>query len=69
MACPGGCVCGGGQPVSKRTNRGIDRSNGLYKLDRTSQIKSSEENPLISSLFEGMLKDRHDLLHVHKKSE
>ena len=69
MACPGGCVCGGGQPVSKRSTRGIDRANGLYKLDRTSQIKSSEENPLISSLFEGMLKDRHDLLHVHKKSE
>ena len=69
MACPGGCVCGGGQPVSKRINRGIDRANGLYKLDRTSQIKSSEENPLINSLFEGMLKDRHDLLHVHKKSE
>lgn len=69
MACPGGCVCGGGQPVSKRRTRGIDRANGLYKLDRTSQIKSSEENPLISSLFEGMLKDRHDLLHVHKKSE
>lgn len=69
MACPGGCVCGGGQPVSKRINRGIDRANGLYKLDRTSQIKSSEENPLISSLFEGMLKDRHDLLHVHKKAE
>ena len=69
MACPGGCVCGGGQPVSKSINRGIDRANGLYKLDRTSQIKSSEENPLISSLFEGMLKDRHDLLHVHKKAE
>lgn len=69
MACPGGCVCGGGQPVSKRVNRGIDRASGLYKLDRISQIKSSEENPLINSLFEGMLKDRHDLLHVHKKSE
>ncbi|WP_077369073.1 [FeFe] hydrogenase, group A [Anaerosalibacter sp. Marseille-P3206] len=69
MSCPGGCVCGGGQPVSKTSNRGIDRANGLYKLDRTSQIKSSEENPLISSLFEGMLKDRHDLLHVHKKEE
>lgn len=69
MACPGGCVCGGGQPVSKKTDRGIDRTKGLYKLDRISQIKSSEENPLITSLFEGMLKDRHDLLHVHKKAD
>jgi NADH-quinone oxidoreductase subunit G len=31
-----------------------------------SQIKRSEENPMAVSLFEGMLKDRHDLLHVHK---
>ena len=69
MACPGGCVCGGGQPVSRRTNKGNDRTKGLYKLDRISQIKSSEENPLITFLFEGMLKDRHDLLHVHKKAD
>lgn len=69
MACPGGCVSGGGQPVSKKANLVNNRAKGLYKLDRTSHIKSSEKNPLVTSLFEGMLKDRQDLLHVHKKSE
>ncbi len=67
MACPGGCVSGGGQPITKKTELSSDRAKGLYKLDRKSHIKSSEENPLVTSLFEGMLKDRHDLLHVHKK--
>lgn len=67
MACPGGCVSGGGQPVSKRSDLVKNRAKGLYKLDRTSHIKSSEKNPLVTSLFEGMLKDRQDLLHVHKK--
>lgn len=69
MACPGGCVSGGGQPVSKRSDLVKNRAKGLYKLDRTSHIKSSEKNPLVTSLFEGMLKDRHDLLHVHKKAD
>ncbi len=66
MACPGGCVSGGGQPVPTDMYMRKERAKGLYKLDRTSHIKSSEENPLIISLFEGMLKDRNDLLHVHK---
>lgn len=70
MACPGGCICGGGQPVVyKEKNVRPNRANGLYRLDRISQIKSSEENPLVISLFEGMLKDRHDLLHVNKEQK
>jgi NADH-quinone oxidoreductase subunit G len=71
MACPGGCISGGGQPVSliRDAEMRTNRASGLYKLDRRSHIKSSEENPLVTSLFEGILKDRHDLLHVHKKEE
>lgn len=67
MACPGGCIAGGGQPAPMNAEIKAKRAKGLYKLDRVSQIKSSENNPLITSLFEGMLKDRHDLLHVHKE--
>lgn len=69
MACPGGCIAGGGQPVPVNKNIRENRSRGLYTLDRTSNIKSSEENPLIISLFEGMLKDRRHILHVQKKSK
>lgn len=67
MACPGGCISGGGQPVPMNIEMRKQRAKGLYKLDRTSHIKSSEKNPLVSSLFEDILKDKHDLLHVHKK--
>lgn len=66
MACPGGCISGGGQPIPMNIDVRKKRAKGLYKLNKTSHIKSSDQNPLINSLFEGMLKDRPDLLHVHK---
>jgi len=65
MACPGGCVNGAGQPfadVSTKTKRG----KGLYSADKLSNIKRSEENPLIMNLYNGVLKGRvKELLHVH----
>lgn len=67
MACPGGCVSGGGQPLLKNAKMRTDRAKGLYKLDRNSHIKSSEHNPLVMNLFEDMLVNNHHLLHVHKK--
>lgn len=67
MACTGGCVSGGGQPSPINSSMRKDRARGLYKIDRTSFIKSSEKNPLIVSLFDGLLKDRKDLIHVPKE--
>ena len=65
MACPGGCVCGGGQPfafVETKKKRG----EGLYSSDKVSSIRRSEENPLMETLYNGILKGRtHELLHVH----
>ena len=67
MACPGGCVSGGGQPSPVDTSLRKERAKGLYKIDRTSFIKSSDKNPIVSRLFEDMLKDKKHLIHVHKK--
>lgn len=67
MACIGGCIAGGGQPAPVSVNMRKDRAKGLYKIDRTSFIKSSDHNPLVTSLFDGLLKDRKDLIHVRKK--
>lgn len=65
MACPGGCVSGAGQPYSLKKGKEL-RAEGLYASDRMSSIKSSEQNPVIPSLYEGILKGRtHELLHVH----
>ncbi|NLM56928.1 MAG: 4Fe-4S dicluster domain-containing protein [Clostridiales bacterium] len=65
MACPGGCVNGAGQPLASMRGR-RERGEGLYAADRVSGIRRSEENPLMMSLYSGILKGRvHELLHVH----
>ena len=64
MACPGGCVSGGGQPFVSNEEK-AKRGDGLYSADRMSSIKRSEENPVMTALYDGMLKGReHELLHV-----
>ena len=65
MACPGGCVAGGGQPFGTNATKEV-RGKALYSADKMLSIKRSEENPLMLSLFVGVLKGRvHELLHVH----
>lgn len=68
MACPGGCIAGAGQPFSHRPEK-LDRTAGLYKADKSSVIKRSEENPVVAQLYsDGVLKGReHELLHVYYK--
>lgn len=64
MACPGGCIAGAGQPFGIERHRKM-RSKGLYGSDRLSFVKRAEENPVILSLYSGLLKGRtHELLHV-----
>lgn len=64
MACPGGCVAGAGQPFARSTEKRM-RAEGLYKNDKALQIKRSEENPLVETLYNDLLKNReHELLHV-----
>ena len=65
MACPGGCVAGGGQPFGTNATKEV-RGKALYSADKMLSIKRSEENPLMLSLYDGVLKGRvHELLHVH----
>ena len=65
MACPNGCVCGGGQPYAFR-RAGQRRADGLYEADRLSYIKASQQNTTVLDLYKGLLKGKeHELLHVH----
>jgi len=70
MACPNGCVSGGGQPFA-HADEHVKRGKGLYTADQVSRIKRSEDNPLMAELYEGLLKGRtHELLHVkYKKAQ
>jgi NADH-quinone oxidoreductase subunit G len=67
MACPGGCVMGGGQPVTDtKVVRAAKRTKGLYDSDGEMIIKKSNENPLMEVFYNSDMKDKiHDLLHNH----
>lgn len=64
MACPGGCISGAGQPFGRMKQK-QERCSGLYESDRLLSIRRAEENPILSSLYSGILKGKvHELLHV-----
>ena len=66
MACPLGCVAGAGQPFVYRDGK-EKRAAGLYKADRSSVIKCSDDSPVIEDLYAGVLNGRvHELLHREK---
>ena len=69
MACPTGCIGGAGQPESFLEDK-KKRSSGLYTADKSALVKRSDENPVVTKLYEdGVLKDRaRELLHVHYKA-
>jgi len=68
MACPGGCVNGGGQPVHFHNDNYInaERASGLYNRDRSLQFHVSSENPILQKLYSEYLDDHkaHELLHT-----
>ena len=81
MACPGGCVMGGGQPIKTSKQRSeYDirklRADCLYDIDEKSTIRKSHENPTIKKLYKGFLEEpgshkAHELLHTtyHKRNK
>jgi iron only hydrogenase large subunit-like protein len=71
MACPGGCVGGGGQPLPATNEKRILRAEALYRDDRDIQsLRQSHENPAVKELYEKFLHEplgelSHKLLHTH----
>lgn len=64
MACRGGCISGAGQPYISQRHR-VKRGDSLYRSDKLSAIKSSQDNPLMTELYAGVLKGKeHELLHI-----
>ncbi len=63
MACPGGCINGGGQPFDNDAKE--ERGKGLYTADRHESIRNSNDNPLLRMLYQSEIAGReHELLHV-----
>lgn len=55
MACPGGCVGGGGQPIHEGQEWGPKRGRKLYELDRENTLRRSHENELVKACYEEFL--------------
>jgi ferredoxin hydrogenase gamma subunit len=71
MACPGGCMGGGGQPRSKKAYQASwqERQRALYTIDRQRPVRQSHNNPLIEKIYDDFLGQpnshkAHDLLHT-----
>ncbi|HNR03893.1 MAG TPA: NADH-dependent [FeFe] hydrogenase, group A6 [Bacillota bacterium] len=74
MACPGGCINGGGQPIllDKEKTEEVKklRAQGLYKIDKEDRrFRKSHENPEVKKLYEDYLEEpnshiSHRLLHT-----
>jgi iron-only hydrogenase group A len=69
MACPGGCIGGGGQPYGVDNERRLKRIAGLYQDDRDKTVRCSHENPEVIQVYKEFLGKplagrAHDLLHT-----
>ncbi|MCG8572668.1 MAG: [FeFe] hydrogenase, group A, partial [Spirochaetes bacterium] len=78
MACPGGCIGGGGQPYPPKGMYVLDyelyrqRAKALYDIDKGKQIRKSHKNPYIEKLYKEFLEKpgshkAHELLHTKYK--
>lgn len=72
MACPGGCVGGGGQPIHDQKEMAALRAPVLYKQDREDSLRFSHENPSIKAVYKDYLGEplserAEELLHTDQK--
>ncbi|WP_024467234.1 [FeFe] hydrogenase, group A [Treponema pedis] len=70
MACPGGCVGGGGQPIHDGYELAFERGQNLYFIDKNSKLRYSHENADIKTLYDNFFgkpnsHKAHSLLHTN----
>ena len=70
MACPGGCVGGGGQPITKTNKKRLERIQAVYEEDQACAVRKSHLNTEVQELYKDFLHEplghkSHELLHTH----
>lgn len=70
MACPGGCIAGGGQPRPQNEEIIAKRQQALYNIDGADTLRFSHHNPVMKTLYDEYLvkplgHKSHELLHTH----
>jgi NADH-quinone oxidoreductase subunit G len=73
MACPGGCIGGAGQPVTREPDIRKLRAKGLYDADKNMELHKSQENHFVTECYQRHLgeiggQNAHRLLHTHYHS-
>ena len=79
MACPGGCVMGGGQPIKSSKTRAIKdvrklRADCIYSIDERMAIRKSHQNPVVQKIYEDFFGEAnsekaHHYLHTHYRKQ
>ncbi len=64
MACPNGCIGGGGQPLACQSEK-AERNEGIFIADEDCTLRSSEQNPALDDIYRMLRGRAHELLHVH----
>jgi len=70
MACPGGCLGGGGQPIPTTPEIRQERAKAIYDEDQVMTYRKSHENPVVKKLYDEFLTEgpcghkSHELLHT-----
>ncbi|MGD9155531.1 MAG: [Fe-Fe] hydrogenase large subunit C-terminal domain-containing protein, partial [Bacillota bacterium] len=69
MACPGGCISGAGQPINTNLEAKKARAKGIYRADTLSQLRKSQDNPIVAKFYEKWLdkpnsREAHHTLHT-----
>jgi iron-only hydrogenase group A len=71
MACPGGCIGGGGQPIPTSLEIRQARARAIYAEDESLEMRKSHDNPYVKMIYEKFFKEgpcghlSHKLLHTH----
>jgi NADP-reducing hydrogenase subunit HndD len=73
MACPGGCLGGGGQPIPTSLEIRQKRAEAIYSEDANMPLRKSHENPEVIEIYKDFLgkpngHKSHELLHTHYKA-
>ena len=64
MACPDGCIGGGGQPPACNARK-EERYQGIFEADKECALRSSEQNPALDGIYKLLNGRAHELLHIH----
>ena len=67
MACPNGCIGGGGQPPALNSRK-AERNTAIFAADGACELRSSEQNPALDDIYKLLDGRAHDLLHIHYPS-